>query len=424
LARVLALRIRSRLPGPFGSGALAHLPAGDEIPGARVLDRRLLRLAAPIALGALALTACGSSSGGSSSSGGGKKTYTIAYQGPLSGDNAQLGINMDNGVKLALDQAKGLPFNLKFTDSDDVGDPAQAPAAARKLLDNSNVVAVVGPAFSGATAASEPLFSQADLVSVSPSATRADLTHLGFKSFVRVVTGDTIQGAQMADYVAKALKAKTAYVVDDKSPYGAGLTKFVKEQLTTDGVTFKSEGLAPTKDYSAIATKAVASKSDVLVYGGYFAELALFVKALKSAGFKGAIVSGDGSKDDQLVKQAGAAAENVYLTCACGGPTPAGDATVEQFGKDYQAKFGSPPGTYSAEAFDAANLIIAAMKGLGSDITRSSITAAVKKTSGFKGVSHTITFDQNGEGGAGQIFMHQVKGGKITLLGDIAELAK
>jgi branched-chain amino acid transport system substrate-binding protein len=374
-------------------------------------------------VGALALTACGGSSGGGSG-GGGKKTYTIAYQGPLSGDNAQLGINMDNGVKLALEQAKDLPFTLKFTDSDDVGDPAQAPAAARKLIDNTNVVAVVGPAFSGATAASEPLFTQADMISVSPSATRADLTHLGFNSFVRVVTGDTVQGAQLADYVSKALKAKTAYVVDDKSAYGAGLTKFVKQELTKNGVSFKEEGLAPTKDYSALATKVTAAKVDVLVYGGYFAEMALFAKALKAAGVKGAIVSDDGAKDDQLVKQAGAAAEGIYLTCACGGPTPAGDAAVEQFGKDYQAKFGSPPGTYSAEAFDAANLIIAAMKGLGSDITRSSITAAVKKTSGFKGVSHTITFDQDGEGGTGQIFMHQVKGGKITLLGDIAELAK
>jgi branched-chain amino acid transport system substrate-binding protein len=376
----------------------------------------------PLAVGALALTACGGSSGGDSGDGG-KKTYTIAYQGPLSGDNAQLGINMDNGVKLALEQAKDLPFNLKFTDSDDVGDPAQAPAAARKLIDNTNVVAVVGPAFSGATAASEPLFSQADLISVSPSATRADLTHLGFKSFVRVVTGDTIQGAQLADYTAKTLKAKSAYVVDDKSPYGAGLTKFVKEQLTTNGVTFKEEGLAPTKDYSALATKVTAAKVDALVYGGYFAELALFAKALKSAGFKGAIVSGDGSKDEQLIKQAGAAAEGIYLTCACGGPTAAGDASADQFAKDYQAKFGTAPGTYSAEAFDAANLIIAAMKDLD-EITRSSITAAVKKTSGFKGVSHTITFDENGEGGAGQIFMHQVKGGKIALLGDIKDLAK
>ncbi|MCU1591295.1 MAG: Extracellular ligand-binding receptor [Frankiales bacterium] len=376
-------------------------------------------------MGALALTACGSSSGGSSSSsGGGKKTYTIAYQGPLSGDNAQLGINMDNGVKLALAQATGLPFNLKFVDSDDVGDPAQAPAAARKLIDNTGVVAVVGPAFSGATAASEPLFSQAQLISVSPSATRADLTDLGFTSFVRVVTGDTIQGAKMADYVAKGLKAKTAYVVDDKSAYGAGLSKFIKQGLTSGGVTFKSEGLAPTKDYSAIATKVVAAKVDALVYGGYFAELALFAKALKAAGFKGAIVSGDGSKDDQLVKQAGAASEGIYLSCPCGGPTATGDAAAAQFEKDYQAKFNTAAGTYSAEAFDAANLIIAAMKGLGSNITRASVTDAVKKTSGFKGVTHTITFDQHGEGGTGEIFMHQVKGGKITLLGNVADLAK
>ena len=383
---------------------------------------RLIRIATPIVLGALVLSACGSS--GSSKKTSGKKSYTIAYQGPLSGDNAQLGINMDNGVKLAIEQAKDLPFSLKFVDSDDVGDPAQAPAAARKLIDNTDVVAVVGPAFSGATAASEPLFSQAKLISVSPSATRADLTDLGFTSFVRVVTGDTIQGAKLADYVAKGLKAKSAYVVDDKSPYGAGLTKFVKKGLTAANITFKEEGLAPTKDYSALATKVVAAKVDVLVYGGYYAELALFAKALKAAGFKGAIVSGDGSKDDQLIKQAGAASDGIYLTCACGGPVAAGDASAAKFAADYKAKFNAEPGTYSAEAFDAANLIIAAMKGLGSNITRETVTEAVKKTSGFAGVTHSITFDEHGEGGTGEIFMHQVKGGKITLLGNVVDLAK
>jgi branched-chain amino acid transport system substrate-binding protein len=343
----------------------------------------------------------------------------------LSGDNAQLGINMDNGVKLAIEQAnaKGdLPFTLKFVDSDDVGDPAQAPAAARKLLDNSNVVAVVGPAFSGATAASEPLFSEANIISLSPSATRADLTHSGFKTFVRVVTGDTIQGAQMADFVAKKLNAKSVYVVDDKSPYGAGLTKFVKDELTKlGGITMKEEGLAPTKDYSALATKVVGAKVDTVVYGGYYAEYALFLKALKAAGYTGNVISGDGSKDDQLMKQAGAAAEGAYLTCACG-PAEA-NPNAQKFETDYKAKFGIAAGTYSSEAFDSTNIIIAAMKGL-TDITRGNIADAVKKTSGFEGVTHTITFDSTGEGGKGDIFAYQVKSGKITLLGKIADLAK
>jgi branched-chain amino acid transport system substrate-binding protein len=383
---------------------------------------RIARLAVPVLVGALALTACSSSSGKSST--GGKKTYTIAYQGPLSGDNAQLGINMDNGVKLAVEQAnaKGdLPFTLKFVDSDDVGDPAQAPAAARKLIDNTSVVGVVGPAFSGATAASENLFSQAQLISVSPSATRADLTSSGFTTFVRVVTGDTIQGAQMATFVSKKLASKSAYVINDKSPYGAGLVKFVKEGLTKDGVTFKEEGLAPTKDYSALATKVVNAKVDTVVYGGYYAEYALFLKALNAAGYKGATISGDGSKDDQLIKQAGTAAAGAYLTCACG-PADANPAAAA-FEKDYKAKYNVASGTYSAEGFDAANVIIAAMKSVSS-VTRANVAAAVKKTSNFPGVSHTITFDAAGEGGKGDIFAYQVKAGKIVLLGNIATIAK
>jgi branched-chain amino acid transport system substrate-binding protein len=376
------------------------------------------RYVVPLVVGALALTACGSSDSSSS-----KKSFTIAYQGPLSGDNKQLGINMDNAVQLAIEQAdaKGdLGFTLKFSHSDDGGDPAQAPTAAQKLIDDASVVAVVGPAFSGATAAAEPLFSQAKLVSVTPSATRADLTSLGFTSFYRVITGDNIQGAKDADYIAKVLKAKKVYIVDDKSSYGAGLTKFVKDGLTTNGVAVVSEGIAPTRDYSALATKVVGSKADTVFYGGYYAEFALLTKALKAAQYKGILVSDDGAKDDQYIKQGGTATEGVYVSCPCG-PT-ATNATATKFAADYKAKFGIDPGTYSAEAFDAANAIIAAMKAAGT-ITRESVLAAVKNVN-FAGITHTITFDSKGEGGTGEIFIYQVKGGKITLLGKTDDLIK
>jgi branched-chain amino acid transport system substrate-binding protein len=372
-------------------------------------------------LGALALTACGSSGGSSSS---GTKTYTIAYQGPLSGDNAQLGINMDNGVKLAIEEANkdsSLGFKLKFTDSDDEGDPAKSPAAARKLIDDSSVVAVVGPAFSGATAAAEPLFSQANLISVSPSATRADLSSLGFTTFVRVVTGDNIQGAKMADFIVKGLKSKKVYSIDDKSAYGAGLSKFVNESLKSAGVNVTSEGIAPTKDYSAISTKVKSSGADTVAYSGYYADLSLLVKALKAAGYTGNIISGDGSKDDQLIKQAGAASDKVYLTCPCG-PTPA-NPNADKFNSAYKAKFSIDPGTYSAEAYDAANTIIAAIKSLNGKVDRAKLAAAVKTTT-YEGITHTIKFDDKGEGGTGDIFVYQVKAGKIALLGKVEDVAK
>lgn len=384
-------------------------------------SKRALRIVAPLLLGALIVSACGKSS---SSSGSKTKTYTIGYEGPLSGGNQQLGINMDNAIQLAVDQANAtgaLPFKLKYEHSDDVGDPGQAPAAAQKLIDDSNVVAVVGPAFSSPVAAVGKKFGAANLTIVTPSATRADLTSDGFTSFVRIVTGDNIQGAKDANYISKVLKAKSAYVVDDKSDYGAGLTKFVKAQLTADGVTVKSEGIAPTKDYSTVATKAARSHADVLYYGGYYSDFSLLARALKTAGFTGALFSDDGAKDPQYVKQAGAASANTYLSCPCG-PTAA-SASATKFAADYKAKFGADPGTYSAESFDAANAIIAAMKSITGSITRESVLAAVKAVS-YDGITHHIGFDAKGEGGTGDIFIYQVKSGKIELLGNTDALIK
>ena len=381
---------------------------------------RPVRLAAVVVIGALALTACGSSSKSSSN---GKKSYTIGFQFPVTGDNGQLGINMLNGAKLAVEQAnaKGdLGFTVKWVLSDDAGDPAQSPAAAQKLIDNKDVVVVLGPGFSGTTNAAEPHYSDAGLASVSGSATRADLTSNGFTTFQRVITGDNIQGVKMADYVAKGLKSKSAYVIDDKSAYGAGLVKFIKDQLSADGVSVKSEGIAPTKDYSAVATKAKASGADTVVYSGYYAEFALLTKALHTAGYKGNLVSGDGSKDDQYVTQGGAATEGAYLTCPCG-PTASSPA-AQKFATDFKAKYNAEPGTYSAEYFDAVNLVIAAIKSAGSNVTRASVEAAVKATKDFPGVSNpSITFDAKGEGGTGKIFAYQVKSGKITLLGEVVD---
>jgi branched-chain amino acid transport system substrate-binding protein len=373
-------------------------------------------------VGALALTACGGSSGGGSG-GGGKKTFGLAYQGPLSGDNAQLGINMDNGVKLAVEQAnaKGdLPFTLKFSNSDDVGDPAQGPTAAQKLIDDASVMAVVGPAFSGATKASEPLFSDASLVSVSPSATNPTLTSQGFKTFFRVVPPDDAQGAEAGAYMVKGLKAKSVYLVDDKSEYGVGLADVIAKNVS--GATLKREGIPVTKDYSTIAQKVSASGADTVFYSGYYAELALFTKALKAAGYKGNIVSGDGSNDDQLVTQAGAAAaEGIYLTCPCNDANV--DPNAADFLKAYKAKFNANPGTYSPEAYDAANAIIAAMKTVGADLTRQKVVDAVKAVD-YKGITKQIKFEPNGEVNGKTIFVYQVKAGKRAILGTTAELAK
>ncbi|NUR24588.1 MAG: branched-chain amino acid ABC transporter substrate-binding protein, partial [Catenulispora sp.] len=247
------------------------------------MHRRTVIAAAPVVIGALVLSSCSSSKSGnkgSSGGGGNKPSYTIGFQGPLTGPNAQLGINIDNGVKLAVAQAnaKGdLPFTLKVAEADDQGDPAKGPTAAQQLIGNSNVVGVVGPTFSGATKAAQPLFTQANLASVSASATNTTLTDPanGFKTFFRIVPPDSTQGSSAADYMAKALKAKSVYLIDDKSDYGVGLCGNIKTQLTADGVTVVGDSVAAgTNDYSAAATKVANSGTLALYYCGYYADAA------------------------------------------------------------------------------------------------------------------------------------------------------
>ena len=393
--------------------------------GVRVRSRRLVKIVTPLILSAVALSACGGDGEGSNTEGDSdKKTYKIAYQGPLSGDNAQLGINMRNAVELAVDQAqeKGdLPFNLEFVEADDQGTPDGGPPAAQKLIDDGDVIAVVGPAFSGATKASEPLFSQANLVSVSPSATNPDLTSLGFTSFARVVPPDDAQGQEAARFMAKGLKAKKVYSVDDKSEYGTGLSKVIETELKTLGVPFVREGIAPTKDYSAIGSKITGSGADVIYYSGYFADFALFTKAVRAAGFKGKLVSGDGSNDDQFIVGAGGDAEGVLFTCPCADARI--DPKAADFAKAYKAKFNVDPGTYSPESYDAANAIISVLSSVGDEPTREAVTKAVLAVD-FPGITKQIKFTEKGEVEGKTIFVYEVKGWKRVINGTTEELSK
>ncbi len=384
----------------------------------------------------LALAACGSSSKGTTtattapSSGssvaqtGG--SVTIGFQGPLSGPNSpQLGINGVDGVKLAIDQAnksKVLPYTLKLDQSDDQGTPDQGPTAARKLVDDK-VIAVIGPMYSGATKASEPIYSQAGILSVSPSATNPALTTLGFKTFVRVIAPDTVQGKAAADYIVKKLGAKKVFSLDDNSDYGTGLSKALDAQLQADGATVTHDGINPTKNYTSEATKIIGANPDAVYYSGYYSEFGPLVKALKGAGYKGALLSGDGSNDDQFIKDAGGAsiANGTYLTCACGDANS--DPKAAAFVTAFKALNGTAPGTYSGEAYDATNALIQVLKGLGDKPTASAVVDGYKKVD-YVGLTKTIKFTSSGEVEGDAVYVYKVENGKRVVLGLVSDLIK
>jgi branched-chain amino acid transport system substrate-binding protein len=392
-----------------------------------------LRVAVLAGAAVLALGACSNSSnnnsgslGSSSNSAGGGnnsgKTYKIGFEGPLSGDNAQLGINEENAVNLAIQQAnaKGdLGFKLEELKSDDVGDPAKAPAAATTLQQDTAVMGVIGPSFSGATNAVAASYDAAHLVLISPSATNPTLTSKGYKSFHRIVPPDSLEGKEAGDWLAT--KAKNVFVVDDLSDYGKGAADAVQQELQAKGVKTSRQGVdAKTTDYSVIAQKVKSSGATALFYGGYDTQAAQFAKALKSVGFTGITMTGNGGKSSKFTEGAGSAGDGWYFSCGCLDATVADQA--KDFNSAYQAKFNTPPSTYSPEAYDATNALIQAMKNAAGSgtVTRQSVWDAVNNLT-YTGITTTIKFQPNGEVEQQVINLYQQKSGKIELLGDITK---
>jgi branched-chain amino acid transport system substrate-binding protein len=380
---------------------------------------------AAAAASALVLSACGgndnnsgSSGSGGSSSGG---TLTIGFMGAQTGPNAQLGINISNGVELAIEQhnAKSGVKQVKLTKYDTQGDPTQATNQAKKAV-SDKVVAIVGPAFSGESKTADPIFEEAGIPNISPSATAVSLAHNGWKFWHRVLANDDVQGPGDADFMAKTLNAKTAAVIDDQSEYGKGLGDAVRKQLATDGVKVSvNDSINPdASSFSSTVNKVKPASPDVIFFGGYYSAAGKLVKQLRDGGVQGTFMSGDGTLDAQFITGGGAATNGSLLSCTCSSAVGSTDPAVQKFASDYKAKFNVDPATYSAEGFDATNAILQAIDA--GKTSSSDINDFVSKID-FKGVSKQIKFDDKGELAADLLFITEVKNGKLAFLGDTSK---
>ncbi|HMK97713.1 MAG TPA: branched-chain amino acid ABC transporter substrate-binding protein [Acidimicrobiales bacterium] len=397
------------------------------------LPKRAVAVAAAVAASALSLGSIAAPATAAS-----KPTFTIAFEGPLSGGNAQLGLNVEFAVELAVDQANAgttfgnLPFTLKWLAKDDQGSATISPTDAQELVSDPSVIGVVGPMFSGATKAAEPTFSAHNLATVSPSATNPALATSGWHNFFRDVAGDNIQGPTDANYVVKTWHYTNIMVVSDASTYGAGLADAFAGQAKADGAkvttgTFPgtsqcSDGTASPTQYPDDAATVVSAKPQLLFYGGYYCDLGLLLGALHKAGYTGKVMSGDGSESNALVSGTNpqSAANGVYASCPCAvvGNTSTDKAFSAGFTK--LAKF--PPAIYSPEGYDATNTIIDAMKILASGksgtmaIDRINLVNQLHKTS-YVGITKTVSFLPNGNINGTDIYVYEVENGKFVELG-------
>jgi branched-chain amino acid transport system substrate-binding protein len=345
-------------------------------------------------------------------------TLKIAYQGPLTGPEAQTGTDGIRGVKLALKiyNASKPKIKVEVYEGDDQGDDALGKTVGAGIAADPAVVGVL-TAYSGPTIAALPSYKAAGLVIVSPSATRVGLTDptstsYGSPVFHRIVSNDALQGPALARVATTGVKDPTVFMVSDQTSYSEGLFSAVKAALGT-ALEASDKAAKGTTDFSATISKVRASKANVVIYTGYYADGAKFLKQLRDKNYKGVFAAGDGVLNSEFPKLAGKRqSEGARLTA----PIVPLEVASPKLTADFKKEFGANPGVYTTEAFTATNMILEAIKK--GKTTRADILAYIKTIKHKNVAGVTISFNEFGDlSGSGLMNSFVVRNGVIKLNG-------
>jgi branched-chain amino acid transport system substrate-binding protein len=340
----------------------------------------------------------------------------IGHVGPLTGGIAHLGKDNENGARLALDEANAAKIRIDgkdatfvFVAEDDQADPKVGTTVAQKLVD-AKVNGVVGHLNSGTSIPASSIYNGAGIPVISGSATNPKLTEQGFKTQFRVVGRDDQQGPAIASYLAANNKPKLVAIIDDATAYGEGLANEVEKSLKGANIKVlpREKGTDKTTDWKAVLTKVKGKKADAVFYGGMDATGGPLLKQGRELGLKAVFYFGDGACTDEMTKLAGAAADG--LLCSQAGIPP--QAADKKFLDAYRKKYNVDPILYAPFTYDAANLLIEAMKKANSADPAKYLPELAKID--FKGVTGKIAFDDKGDRKDAEITIFTMKDGKLA----------
>ncbi len=320
----------------------------------------------------------------------------IGEFGSMTGDIATFGITTHDGIVMAVEEANaaggvnGKPIRL--ISEDDASKPEQAATVVTKLITRDQVHALLGEVASSISLAAGPKAQAKKIPMISPSSTNPKVTQIGDYIF-RVCFIDPFQGKVMAKFARENLKAKTAAILrDQKNDYSIGLSDVFAMEFAAAGgqIVGDMAYTAGDVDFKAQLTALKDKKPDVIYVPGYYTEVGLISKQARQVGLKQPLLGGDGWESEKLYEIAGNTLDGSYFSNHSA--PDSSEPKVRDFVAKHQAKYNKAPGALTMLGYDAANVLIAAMRRAKS-LSGPDLRDAIAATKDFDGVSGKITLD-------------------------------
>jgi branched-chain amino acid transport system substrate-binding protein len=367
-------------------------------------------------------------------------TIKIGVDLPVSGADASIGIPTQNGAVLAIEEANkagigGGKFKLAAVLLDDAvqgkHDPAAGAQNVKTFIADNDVLGMIGPFNSNVAKSEIPLTNDAGLAQISPSNTNDALTvgdgakalrqsHPDTNAYFRVCTNDSNQGGALAQFARKKNFAK-AFIIDDNETYGKGLADSFETHFTKLGGTVLGHEhiTANQQDFKALLTKVKAASPDFIFFGGTTSTGGgLIRRQMGDVGMaKVGYMGGDGISDPEFLSTAGSMANGSYFSVAA--PDATKLASAKDFVAAYQARFKSNVGGYSASAYAATKVLIAAIDKAITDNggkmpTRAQVLTNVAATKSFPSPIGDVGFNEYGDSLNPALTLQEVQNGKVV----------
>jgi branched-chain amino acid transport system substrate-binding protein len=405
-------------------------------------------LVAILAAASITTSACG----GDKSNGGTVPGVglTIFSSLPLQGPDGARARSILNGEKLALSEAGGKvgDFQINFSfydDTADVGgkfrwDPNRVAENARKAVENLRTIAYIGDFDSGASAVSIPITNEAGFAQVSPGSTAVGLTKFvpgaekgepdkfypsGERNFARVVPADDVEASAAAGW-ARKLKAKSVFVLGDKSLEGDGLAELFKVAAGREGLrVLDQDRMDPrAKDYRDLAAKVAKTRPDAVFFGGGTTNAARLWSNLHAAVPGALLIGAHDLLFPDFYGRLGAAEGRTKLTSVAQDPSQL-PADGQRFLRDYRRQFHQRPDPFGAYGYTAMKLVLDALRRAGGSannrprVIRELLDTSKSDTATFKSAVGTFSIDDNGDTSLDRIAGYRVRGGKLQFDADL-----
>ena len=370
-----------------------------------------------------ASTAPSEAASGSASAAAGGGTIKIGGGFALTGDESALDLPASNGANLAVKQlnaAGGVNGSqIDFIVHDSQYKMDVTAQTAKQFVEQDKVPVFIGYTDTDSVLAAGPTFQAAKVPFITAGATSPKIpTQVGDMMFLACF-GDNVQAAVGAEYSYKTFGHNAYFLWDKGVEYTTLLGSYFKSRFTELGGTIALEDSYDDKasDFSAQITKikALSPQPDFYYVAAMPYNIGPLVKQFRDAGITGPIVGGDGYDTPDLVKVAGAAAENVFFTTHALMDATAGTEGIKKFMADYKAEYGNDPeNAFAALGYDTLMLMADAIKRAGST-NSAAVKSAIESTSNFPGITGAITFSAGSHVPQKGVTVIAIKNGAFTL---------